>query len=95
MKYKQIKDNILLAIGESKSIGSSQTEITETEYNYILSIIQSKPEDTESIIYLLNAESMQYEPYPRPEEPVIEPDATVKDYQDALTELGVNVNEES
>ena len=29
MKYKQIEDNILVAIGESKAIGENQTEITE------------------------------------------------------------------
>ena len=95
MKYKQIEDNILIAIGESKSIGNNQTEISETEYNNILSIIRSKPEDTENTIYLLNADTIQYEPYPRPEEPVIEPEASVEDYQAALTERGVNVSEES
>ena len=95
MKYKQIEDKILVGIGESKSIGNNQTEISETEYNNILSIIQSKPEDTDTIIYKLNAESMQYEPYDRPIEPVIEPEATVEDYQTALTELGVNISEES
>lgn len=95
MKYKQIEDNILTTIGESKTIGETQIEISEEEYNNILSIIQSKPEDTESIVYMLNAETMQYEPYPRPEEPVIEPEATIEDYQSALSELGVNVSEES
>ena len=69
MYYKQIKDNILAAIGESKAIGGNQTEITEEEYNNILSIIQTKPEDTETIIYKLNAEPLAYEPHDRPEEP--------------------------
>ena len=94
MKYKQIKDNILVAIGESKVIGESQVEITESEYNNILSIIHSKPEDTESIIYLLNADSLEYKPYPRPEETVIEPNATITDYETTLSELGVNISEE-
>ena len=69
MKYKQIEENILISIGESKAIGEGQTEITEEEYNNILSIIQSKPEDTETIVYKLNAETLEYEPYDRPEEP--------------------------
>ena len=69
MKYKQIEDNILVAIGESKAIGENQTEITEDEYNTILSVIQNKPEDTETTIYKLNAETLEYEPYDRPEEP--------------------------
>ena len=91
--YKEIKDNII--IGLYKSTNLTLIEITETEYNSILSIIHSKPEDTEKIIYKLNATNLEYEAYDRPVEPVIEPEATVKDYQAALTELGVNVSEES
>ena len=73
MYYKQIEDNILIAIGESKAIGEGQTEITAEEYNNILSIIQNKPEDTDTIIYKLNAETLEYEPYDRPPEPEPEP----------------------
>ena len=73
MKYKQIEDNILVAIGESKAISENQIEITPEEYNTILSVIQNKPEDTDTIIYKLNAETLEYEPYDRPEEPIIEP----------------------
>ena len=43
------------------------------EYNNILSVIASKPEDTESIIYKLHADTLEYVGYDRPEEPVIEP----------------------
>lgn len=78
MKYKQIEDNILVAIGESKAIGENQTEITEEEYNNILSVIASKPEDTESIIYKLHADTLKYVAYDRPEEPVpIETDPVI------------------
>ena len=73
MRYKQLEDNILIAIGESKVIGENQTEITSEEYNNILSIIQNKPEDTETIIYKLHADTLEYVAYDRPEEPVIEP----------------------
>lgn len=38
--YKQLSDNYILAIGT----GSGNTEITETEYNQILSIIQNRPQ---------------------------------------------------
>ena len=69
MKYKQIEDNILIAIGESKAIGENQTEITAEEYNNILSIIQNKPEDTDAIIYKLHADTLEYVAYDRPEEP--------------------------
>lgn len=73
MYYKEIEDNILIAIGESKAIGENQTEITAEEYNNILSVIATKPEDTESIIYKLHADTLEYVAYDRPEEPVIEP----------------------
>lgn len=73
MYYKQIEENILVAIGESKAIGEEQTEITSEEYNNILSIIQTKPEDTDTIIYKLHADTLEYVGYDRPPEPVIEP----------------------
>ena len=79
MKYKQTDNNILVAIGESKTLGENQTEITSEEYNNILSIIQNKPEDTESIIYKLHADTLEYVAYDRPEEPVIEPTDPVID----------------
>ena len=79
MKYKQIEENILVAIGESKALGEGQIEISEEEYNNILSIIQNKPEDTETIIYKLHADTLEYVAYDRPEEPVIEPTDPVID----------------
>ena len=79
MYYKEIEDNILIAIGESKVIGEGQIEITAEEYNNILSVIASKPEDTESIIYKLHADTLEYVGYDRPEEPVIEPTDPVID----------------
>ena len=79
MYYKEIEDNILIAIGESKVIGEGQIEITAEEYNNILSVIASKPEDTESIIYKLHADTLSYVGYDRPEEPVIEPTDPVID----------------
>ena len=79
MKYKQIEENILVAIGEIKSISEGLTEITEEEYNNILSVIASKPEDTDTIIYKLHADTLEYVAYDRPEEPVIEPTDPVVD----------------
>ena len=78
MIYKKIEENILVAIGESKVIGERQTEITSEEYNNILSVISSKPEDTESIIYKLHADTLEYVAYDRPEEPTpIETDPVI------------------
>ena len=79
MYYKQIEKNILVAIGESKAISEGLTEITEEEYNNILSVIASKPEDTETTIYKLHADTLEYVGYDRPEEPVIEPTDPVVD----------------
>ena len=69
MKYKQIEENILVAIGESKALGEGQIEISEEEYNNILSVIARKPEDTDTIIYKLHADTLEYVAYDRPEEP--------------------------
>ena len=78
MKYKHIKDNILIFIGESKVLGEYCTEITESEYNNILSVIRSKPEDTETTIYKLHADTLEYVGYDRPEEPTpIETDPVI------------------
>lgn len=79
MFYKSIEENILVAIGEAKIIGTGQAEITEEEYNNILSVIASKPEDTDTIIYKLHADTLEYVAYDRPEEPVIEPTDPVID----------------
>ena len=79
MYYKQIEENILIAIGKSKAISEGLTEITEEEYNNILSVIRNKPDDTETIIYKLHADTLEYVEYDRPEEPVIEPTDPVID----------------
>ena len=79
MFYKIVEDNILTLIGNVPILPDEVTEITEEEYNEIISVIQNKPEDTDTIIYKLNAETLEYEPYDRPEEPVIEPTDPVID----------------
>ena len=91
MKYKQIEDNILIAIGESKAIGEEQTEITSEEYNNILSIIQNKPEDTETTIYKLHADTLEYVAYDRPEEPTpIETDPVIDSIISEVAQNGYN-----
>ena len=73
MYYKLVEDNILIAIGNIPNLPPGVIGITSEEYNNILSVIASKPEDTESIIYKLHADTLEYVAYDRPEEPVIEP----------------------
>ena len=55
--YKLIKDGVVLTIGKDELTGET---ITESEYNRIKDIIDSKPEDTETEVYILDAEKMEY-----------------------------------
>lgn len=70
--YKQIEDNILTAIGTSSAINEPQIEISETEYNSLMEIIQSKPIDTLESIYRLSAETNTYEPFARTHDETVE-----------------------
>ncbi len=57
MYYKQIEDGYIMAIGTGGGI-----EITEDEYNTILSVIYSKPPSTDVLSYRLK-EDLTWEPY--------------------------------
>lgn len=67
MFYKIINGNYISAVG----VGNSGEEITETEYNEILTAIQSKPERTETTDYRLKTdltwEEYEIKPVPEPE----------------------------
>ena len=78
-KYKIIEDNILILIGNSTKLPDGAIEVTESEYLQITGIISNKPEDTETTIYKLRADTLEYVGYDRPEEPVIEPTDPVID----------------
>ena len=79
MRYKHIEDNFLIGIGNSPKLPPGVTEISEEEYYNIFKVIQNKPEDTDTIIYKLHADTLEYVAYDRPEEPVIEPTDPVID----------------
>lgn len=71
--YKQISDDYILAIGT----GLGGIEITETEYNSILSTIQSRPvSDTQG--YRLRAD-LTWEAYDLPPEPEPSDDDEISD----------------
>mgnify|MGYP006992122929 CR=1 FL=1 len=57
--YKLISDGYILSIGT----GNGGTEITEAEYNEILTIIHNKPAATETTDYRLR-EDLTWEEYP-------------------------------
>lgn len=78
--YKQLLDNYILAIGT----GPGGTEITETEYNSILSTIQSRPvSDTQG--YRLRAD-LTWEAYDLPPEPELSDDDEISN-EEALNIL--------
>lgn len=65
---KQLQDNYITAIGT----GPGNTEITESEYNQILSIIQNRPQ-AEGKGYKLQAD-LTWEEYDLPPEPELSDD---------------------
>lgn len=74
--YKRIEDDYISAIG----VNIGGTEITETEYNEILSVIQNKPQDTDAIGYRLKTD-LTWESYEKEPEP--DPEPTDDDYATA------------
>lgn len=63
--YKNIENGYILAIGT----GGGGAEITESEYNTIMAVIQQKPKWENNTDYHLKAD-LTWEPYERiPEEP--------------------------
>ncbi len=63
--YKDIQNGFIVAIGT----GGGGVEITESEYNSILAVIQNKPARTETTDYHLR-EDMTWEEYERIEPPI-------------------------
>lgn len=72
MYYKQVENGIILSIGTLKVANDRVIEITETEYNTLLSVMANKPVDTLEYIYRLSAETNQYEPLARTHEETVE-----------------------
>lgn len=62
--YKLIENGYIIAIGT----GGGGTEVTEAEYNEIMSVIQNKPPRTETIDYHLK-QDLTWEEYERQEIP--------------------------
>lgn len=88
--YKSINDEYLIAVG----IGAGGEEINETEYNQLLGIIANRPTAQEGYDYKLHADTLEWELVEMPVVPVEDEDADITDYENALSDLGVTVNEE-
>lgn len=72
MYYKQIENGIILSIGTLEVANDSLTEITETEYNNLLAIMEKAPQDGAEYGYHLSAETLQYEFYVKPREEAVD-----------------------
>lgn len=58
--YKAVNNGIITQIGSGSKLTKLYTEITEEKYNQLMTVIQSKPEDTLETIYYLSAETEEY-----------------------------------
>lgn len=68
--YKIIEDGYIIGIGT----GTGGTEITESEYAEIMSVIRNKPQATATTDYRLR-DDLTWEEYPVEPQPEPEPDA--------------------
>lgn len=90
--YKTLNDGYLVCVG----VGSGDTEITEPEYNELLSIIHDRPVLLlTGFDYKLKTDNLEWElvELSEPSE-YDDTDATEYDYITALQDLGVNVDAE-
>ncbi len=86
MYFKSITNGYITAIGR----GNTGAEITEAEYNELLSIIHAAPPAPEGYAYMLNADTLEWELVVLPPAPEPEPeDAEISDYEQELADLGV------
>ena len=73
------------------STGDFGEQITETEYNEILSIIQTAPIAPEGYAYMLRADNLEWELVKNEniDDDIYEENVYEEDFIDALSELGV------
>lgn len=87
--YKNIEGDYINAVGT----GPGCEEITKEEYENILSAVHNRPTPEVGYDYRLKTD-LTWELVELPPEPEYDPEATEADYLEALSELGVTVNEE-
>lgn len=76
--YKIVSDGYIMSFG----IGIGGTEITESEYNEIMTVIHNAPTETDTTGYMLKAD-LTWEAYEK--EPVEVDDATAEELLSILT----------
>lgn len=89
MYSKIIEDGYILAVGT----GILGEEITESEYNDLLSIIHNRPTPPTGFDYKLKADTLTWELVELPEPSSEDDEATESDYIEALNDLGVSLDE--
>ena len=62
--YKVISDNIITQIGSGQHPSTLFPQISEEDYNRLIGVMQSKPDDTLEQKYVLSAETENYKPIP-------------------------------
>ena len=82
--YKNISNGYVISVG----VGEGFTEITQEEYNTLLSKIHEKP-TKDGYAYRLKSD-LTWEEYEYV--PIVFEEATEQDYQNALAEMGVDLN---
>lgn len=87
MFSKIVFDGYIAAV----TTGSGTEQITESEYNEILSIIHNRPSAPDGFTYKLKADTLTWELVELPEPIDTDDEATEADYIEALQDLGVEV----
>ena len=69
--FKRLQGEYISNIRTGEAVlDETDIEITELEYNDILTAIRNKPEDTEEVVYRLNNDTLEYDAcIPAPPEP--------------------------
>ena len=87
MYRKVIENGYITAVGT----GIDGDNISKAKYDEIIGIIHSAPKAPEGYQYTLRASDLEWELSEIPPEP--QNDATEEDYQDALEQIGVKIDE--
>ena len=81
---KAVENGYIIAISETATDG---VEITQQEYNAILSLINNRPEQKDGLALMLKDETLEWEYVVLPEPD--DENAEISDYENALADLGV------
>lgn len=93
--YKLVIDNFIMCV-LSTSTRDCGAEIDREEYDAIADAISGKPSAPSGYTYKLHADNLEWELVELPPDPdPPEEDATEEDYQNALEQMGVDLNAEN